>query len=139
MATVLTPVIPITSSPAIENVAAAALRDRRLRIETIRELEDTFRADNDNLPGDNSALARVQAAIFAGTLPVSSGNLFLAQLLGQQSLLEDQDAAFLSLDLGIGTFSQPSVVSALSQPQFYNFYGVATNRYGLPIVQSLLV
>lgn len=139
MPTVLTPVIPITSSPAIENVAAAALRDRRLRIETIRELEDTFRADNDNLPGDNSTLARVQAALFTGTLSISSGNLFLAQLLGQQSLLESNDADFLSFNFDVSTFSQPAVTAALNQPQFYNSYAVATNRYGLPIVQSLLV
>lgn len=137
---VISPTIPITNSPALQSVAAEALRERRLRFETINKQDDTFRSQNDNLPSDNHAVAAVQARLIADESLVNPADLFLAQLLSQQELPGEVNADdFLSLTLDNATLSQPEVLAAIDQPQFADFYAATPTRYGVPIVQSLLV
>lgn len=137
---VISPTLPVTSAPALQSGAAEALRQRRLRFESISQLEDAFRARNDNLPSDNRGVAAVQARIIADESLVNPADLFLAQLLSQQELPGTVNADdFLSLTLDNATLSQPEVLAAIDQPQFADYYAATPTRYGVPIVQSLLV
>lgn len=133
----LQPVLPISPSPAIENVAAAALRERRLRLEAIARLEENFRAGNDNLPGDNRSVAAVEAALFADTLPVSATDLFLAQLLAQQ--IPGESGSLVPLSIDAAALAQPGVASAFGSAPYLNFYSQPITPYGVPVVQNFLV